>query len=142
MKATHCCPFLTNPVTLLTSLVHVPLESIVSGHAPIPARHCMWVHVSNIEKKFYSQKYLYISDNYYLCISTEMIVNSLRPVCFIHPGYGWVSSKHQNPGGTTTQTKPHVLVGATGNDRNSVANANHTGQTDSYVSPKVMKTNL
>ena len=49
-----------------------------------------------------------------------MIVNSLRPVCFIHPGYGGVSSKHQNPGGTTTQTKPHVLVGATGNDRNSV----------------------
>jgi len=149
VKATHCCPFLINPVTSLTSLVHVRLESIVSGHAPIPARHCMWVHVSNIEKKIYSQKYLYKSDNY-LCISTEMIVNSIRLTrCWIYPGYCGVSFNHQNTGATTTQTKPHVLVGAAGNDRNSVANAkdDHTGQTimchkkwgeDKLISKKMM----
>ena len=40
MNETHCVPSVTVPSISVTSLVHVPLESISSGQAPTPARHC------------------------------------------------------------------------------------------------------
>ena len=40
LKTTHCCPFSFQPDTLKTSFVQLPEESMASGQAPTPPRHC------------------------------------------------------------------------------------------------------
>ena len=106
---------------------------------------CTTLHVGTCErhdsvhgaKTFILKRHISNISDIYLCISTEIVVNSMGLTShWIHPCYGGVSFRHQNPGSTTTQTKPHVLVGTTGNDSNYKHDHRH------YKSQKVTRRSI